>query len=217
MNKAHTLYSDSLCITPFGSKQKSKQYLTGDHNQGVSLKMRLKHFALALAACAALAMMPSTTRADNLSLVIQPSYIGQSGGSVTLTGTFTNGAGAILWDGYALNSSPVGLTDAAVQPINYFVGGLASGAVLGPTSIFTIDISAAVANGTLFPLAGNSLTVFYTGSNGQAGQVDVNFEITIRNDQPPPGIPEPATMVLLGSGLAGLAALKRRRRGPQIK
>ena len=43
--------------------------------------MRLKHFAFALAACAALALMPTTTRADSLSLTLNPFfYVGQSGG-----------------------------------------------------------------------------------------------------------------------------------------
>lgn len=176
--------------------------------------MRLSHLTLVLAACAALALMPTTTRADSLSLVLNPAnYVGQSGGSVTLIGTFTNGAGAITWSGFQLNASgaPGDLTDAAVQPINYFSGGLASGAVLGPTAIFTINIAPTVANGTLFPLGGNSLTIFYVGSNGQESQVDVNFEIRVQNGQPPPGVPEPATLLLLSSGLAGLAAYKRRR------
>jgi len=176
--------------------------------------MKLKHLILGMAAFAVLAIVPSTTRADSLSLVLNPAtYVGQSGGSVTLLGTFTNGAGAITWNGFQLNASgaPGDLTDAAIQPINYFTGGLASGQVLGPTAIFTINIAPSVVNGTLFPLAGNSLTIFYIGANGQESQVDVNFEIAIRNEQPPPGVPEPASMLLLGSGLAGLAAFKRRR------
>jgi len=175
--------------------------------------MRLSHLTLVLAACAALALMPTTTRADSLSLVLNPAnYVGQAGGSVTLMGTFTNGAGAITWNGFQLNASgaPGDLTDAAVQPIDYFTGGLGSGAVLGPTAIFTINIAPSVANGTLFPLGGNSLTIFYVGANGHESQVDVNFEIRVQNG-PPPQVPEPATLLLLSSGLAGLAAYKRRR------
>ena len=131
-----------------------------------------------------------------------------------MRGTFTNGAGAILWDGYQLNSTPAGLTDAAVQPRDYFNGGLASLQVLANVAVFNIDIDAGVANGTLFPIGGNSLTI---DSTGNSSEVDVNFEIVIRNDQPPPEVPEPAPMELFGYGLVGLAALKRRRSNKRSK
>jgi hypothetical protein len=110
--------------------------------------MRLKHFVVAMVASATFALMPSIARADSLSLVLNPVvYNGQSGGSVTLMGTFTNGAGAILWNGFQLNSSPAGLTDAAVQPRVYFSGGLASlqALVNSPSSPSTLMLASPTA------------------------------------------------------------------------
>jgi hypothetical protein len=53
--------------------------------------MRYKHFVLALAACAVLALLPTPTRADSLTFTFTPAaYAATAGSVVNLTGTFTN-------------------------------------------------------------------------------------------------------------------------------
>ncbi len=173
--------------------------------------MRCKHLMLALVAVAALALVPSSARADNVSFAFTPNtYTAAAGSVVTLMGTFQNGAGAITFSGYSA-SLQAGLSlSGATQPFDALVG-LSSNQTLGPVALFNVLIAPGTANGTVFTFAFNQFLIFYDPTTpGSPDEAAANFSIVVRNQAP--GVPEPTTMVLLGTGLAGAALAKRRRR-----
>lgn len=175
--------------------------------------MRYKQLVMALVALVALALLPTAARADDVTFSFTPSaYNGAAGSVVTLFGTFENGPGAITFTGY-LESLQAGLTlFGAVQPFDSIVG-LASNQTLGPVARFNVMIAAGTPDGTVFSFAANQFSVFYQPSVGDEVEVAANFSITVQGGGPGGDpIPEPATMVLLGTGLAGVAARLRKRR-----
>jgi hypothetical protein len=176
--------------------------------------MRYKNFILGLVAVAALALLPTAARADALSFAFTPNtYTGAAGSVVTLMGTFTNGPGAITFTGYnaslqsGLSLSPNG--NPGSQPFDALVG-MPGSSTLGPIPLFNLLIDPGTPDGTVFTFAFNQFIVFYDPSTpGSPDEAAANFQIVVRNGGP--NIPEPASIMLLGTGLAGVAAGLRKR------
>ena len=156
-----------------------------------------------IAALAILFILPIAAKADPVTLTLPGSVTVQAGGSVTVIGTIAN-AGA---PSFNISSWTITLGNALLTfDDTGFQGSplvLNSGDSFGPTGFFDIFANIALAPGAY----GGSFTVL--DSDRQLG-VTRDFQINVTAAAP---VPEPASMLLLASGLAGLAAFKRKRRG----
>ena len=165
--------------------------------------MKIKQLLLMTAVLALLAAMPAAAKADPVTLTLPGVVTVQAGSSVTVIGTIANAGNP----SFNISSWTITLGNALLTfDDTGFAGSplvLNSGDSFGPTGFFDIFADIALAPGN------------YTGSfsvldSDRQLTVTKDFRITVTPGQ---AIPEPASMLLLASGLAGVAALKRRRRG----
>ena len=164
--------------------------------------MRKRNTLLAMAALAVFLLLPAAAQADPVTLVLDPTHNVAAGGSVTFFGSLTNGG-----------APPRSVSSASVN-------------ILGPAGI-TWDVTAIFLYPT--PIDGSvgaffdvfaDLTVppgIYSGTftvqlldDNEANLITLTQEFTVVVTGA--AVPEPATMALLGTGLAGFAAWRRKRR-----
>ena len=169
------------------------------------MKTKLKQLVFALSVLAVVALAPAIVKADPVLFALQDSVTVSAGGSATLIGSISNGGPPPVW----LTSWSFTFSDPLLSADDTALGGLPLFLDMqsyGPAAFFDVVAAAGLAPG----LYTGSISILGGDNEGDENiEYTQRFDINVEGGQNP--IPEPTTMLLLGSGLAGAAALRRRR------